>query len=76
MLFLASKPHSDHGGMEIRKIFRAGMAVLVDQARSTGIREAVWNGRANWGSPAGSGLYFYRFEAGVLKAQGEMLFVR
>ncbi|MGD8414421.1 MAG: FlgD immunoglobulin-like domain containing protein [Candidatus Latescibacterota bacterium] len=40
------------------------VAVLVDEVLAAGTHEAVWNGNSGDGTPAASGVYFYRLESG------------
>jgi hypothetical protein len=46
----------DVAGRSVRK--------LVDGIQEAGLRQVVWDGRDERGSPAGAGMYVYRLEAG------------
>lgn len=50
--------------------------VLVDQPQAPGSYEVRWEGVDESGRPVGSGIYFYRLEAGPRVATGKMLLVR
>ena len=50
--------------------------VLVDDAQSPGAHEAEWDGRDAVGHHAGSGVYFYRLEAGTYSATQKMVLVK
>ncbi|MCC7265636.1 MAG: tandem-95 repeat protein, partial [Candidatus Latescibacteria bacterium] len=50
--------------------------VLVDQAQVPGSYEVQWEGIDEGGKAVGSGIYFYRLEAGPRVATGKMLLVR
>ncbi len=50
--------------------------VLLDDVRDAGVHSVRWNGRETRGVPAGSGVYFYRLEAGGRTLTGRMALVR
>ncbi|MCK9995193.1 MAG: T9SS type A sorting domain-containing protein [Candidatus Krumholzibacteria bacterium] len=55
------------GGFVNISIFNAAgklVAVLIDESRPAGAYAAVWNGKSENGTPAASGVYFYRLTAG------------
>lgn len=52
------------------------MRILVDQVQEGGIHQVRWDGRDRQGNPVGSGVYFYRLEAGEVSAVRKMVLVR
>jgi flagellar hook assembly protein FlgD len=49
--------------------------MLVDRPLAAGTHLFVWDGRDDVGSPAGSGVYIYRFRRGDETAARKMLMV-
>jgi hypothetical protein len=56
-----SLPSALHAKLTVYDALGRSVAVLVDRMMTAGVHEAVWNGRADSGASAGSGLYLYRF---------------
>ncbi|GEM_PF-2041348 len=46
---------------------------LVSQSQKAGVHTVIWNGRKDDGSPAVSGVYFYRLEAGKFKKTNKLV---
>jgi len=46
---------------------------LVSQSQKAGVHTVIWNGRKDDGSPAVSGVYFYRLEAGKFKKTNKLI---
>jgi hypothetical protein len=49
---------------------------LVDEVRSAGAHEAVWDGRDGSGRSTGSGIYLVRMRAGDYEATSKLLMLR
>jgi flagellar hook assembly protein FlgD len=49
---------------------------LVDRAESPGLHSVVWDGRDARGAPVGSGVYFYRIDAGGFRADRKMVLLK
>ncbi len=49
---------------------------LVDEVRPVGKSEAMWDGRNNAGAPVGSGVYFYRLDAGKFSESRKMVLLK
>ena len=56
----------------------AGQTVqtLVNESQTPGSYEVMWNGRDEAGRPVGSGIYFYRLQAGRFSDSGKMALLR
>lgn len=54
--------------LKIHNVLGQVVRTLVDDVRSAGRHEIVWDGRNNKGDAAGSGVYFYQ-----LRAEGQVL---
>jgi len=52
------------------------VAILEDGLKGAGAHDAVWNGRSDHGATLGSGVYFWRIEAGLHHTQGKMMLLR
>jgi flagellar hook assembly protein FlgD len=49
---------------------------LVDGEKPAGPHSAVWDGRDDSGSPAASGVYFYRLQAGNVTETRKMVLIK
>jgi hypothetical protein len=52
------------------------VVTLVDEVRPVGAHWIIWNGTGSNGSPAASGLYIYRLQAGRFVESKKMLLIR
>ncbi len=50
--------------------------VLTDDIFSVGVHQIVWDGHNQFGSPVGSGIYFYRMRAGNFVSTRKMILLR
>lgn len=57
-------PAPGHVTLRVYSLEGRLVRTLVDDPRAAGPNEAVWDGRADDGTPSASGVYFYRFESG------------
>jgi hypothetical protein len=63
--------------IEIYDVLGRRVRTLVrGEAREAGLHETEWRGRTRGGTPAGSGVYFYRIEAGDFTETRKMVLVR
>ena len=69
---------NESGHISIRIYDAAGRLVttLVDESRPAGRYTTEWNGQSTDGSPAASGVYFYRLNAGEFKETKKMILLR
>ena len=49
---------------------------LIDEERSAGIYEAIWDGRNNFNEQVSSGIYLYQLEANDFSAIYKMTFLK
>ncbi|HEQ98515.1 MAG TPA: T9SS type A sorting domain-containing protein [candidate division Zixibacteria bacterium] len=52
------------------------LTTLVNETKEAGIYRAVWNGTDNNGTPAASGIYFYRLKTGDLTMTKKMILLK
>ena len=62
--------------LELFNIAGQKVATLVDGHLGVGVHEASWDGHDLGGTPAASGVYFYRLESGDLHATRKMVLLR
>lgn len=62
--------------LKIYNILGQEVATLVDADQPAGIRSVIWNGKNALGFPVGSGVYFYRIEAGDFAKSRKMLLLK
>lgn len=69
-------PEEVHVRLVVYDIQGREVARLVDSAQKPGYHTVIWDGRTDAGTPAASGLYLYRLEAGSFSAVRKMMLVR
>ena len=52
------------------------MRTLVDEVRPVGKNEVTWDGRNAAGATVGSGVYFYRLDAGKFSESKKMVLLK
>ncbi len=62
--------------LEIYNVAGQKMRTLVDERRSSGPHEVVWDGRNDRGEPAGSGIYFYRITSETFTSSRKMILLK
>ena len=63
--------------IEIYDVLGRRVRTLVrDETQEAGLHEVRWRGQTRYGTPAGSGVYFYRIEAGGFTETRKMVLVR
>ncbi|UCF06601.1 MAG: T9SS type A sorting domain-containing protein [bacterium] len=67
---------SVHVSLKIFDVAGRLVRTLVSRDETPGIKEVAWDGLDNNGNPAGSGMYFYRIEAGAFKRIHKMVLLR
>ena len=58
--------------IEIFNVLGQRIRKLVDDNQSAGFKEAIWDGRNDFGNKVGSGVYFFRLKVGSQKLVGKM----
>ena len=66
-------PHASHVRLEIFDMLGRRVRSLADRAFEAGDHELVWDRRTSNGSMASPGVYYYRLEAGDLRARKRMI---
>lgn len=69
-------PRPGHVNVRIHNILGQTVRVLVDDVRTAGAHEVVWDGRTTSGDPAGSGVYFYSLRAGDVVLTRKMVLMK
>ncbi len=62
--------------LKIYNVLGEEVATLVNRKESAGFKEISWNGKNNRGIQVGSGIYFYRIEAGNFVKSKKMLLLK
>jgi len=69
-------PSSEHVTLSVFDSSGKLVRVLVDEPRGSGGHDAHWDGTDNLGNRVGSGVYFYRLEAGKFSQSRKMLLLK
>lgn len=62
--------------IKIYDILGREVRVLVNETKSAGEHQAIWDGRDNIGKVIASGVYFYRIETDAFRKTSKMLFIQ
>jgi hypothetical protein len=62
--------------IEIYNVLGQRVRTLVEERKSAGLHRVQWEGRNEYGTRVGSGVYFYRIEAGDFTNSKKMVIVR
>ncbi len=65
-----------HVNLTIYNVLGKKIKTLVDEIREAGTHSATWDGTDENGQTAPSGVYFYRFDAGLVSGTKKMILVR
>lgn len=69
-------PERQHVRLTVYDSLGRVVSVLENGELDAGNHETIWNGKSNRGETLGSGIYLYRIEAGIHRAQGKMTLLR
>jgi hypothetical protein len=69
-------PQATHVVVAVYNVLGARVAILVDQTLPAGYHAAVWDGTLTNGSPAASGIYFYRIETDQFVSVRKMVLLK
>ncbi len=62
--------------LEVYNVLGQRVRTLVEERKEAGVHHVRWNGQNQLGEPVGSGVYFYRIEAGDFRETRKMVLVR
>ncbi|KPJ62683.1 MAG: hypothetical protein AMJ89_02275 [candidate division Zixibacteria bacterium SM23_73] len=65
-----------HSNLEIYNILGQRVKTLVNEPKTSGIHEIIWDGKDENGEEVASGIYFYRLTAGDYSETKTMLLLR
>ena len=71
-----SLPTPERAVIEVYDITGRLVATLVDGSMPAGANRVVWDGRDNYGAPAGSGIYFCRAQVGEWQQSRKLVLLR
>jgi hypothetical protein len=71
-----SLAHREHVNLRVYDVSGALVRVLADDERAAGAYSASWDGRDSAGSPAASGVYFYKLDAGDFTQTRKMVLLK
>ena len=69
-------PQSGHVTLTVYNILGQAVKTLADEEMSAGPHQVTWDGSANGGSVAASGIYFYRLQANDFVATKKMTLLK
>lgn len=69
-------PQTGHVTLTVYNILGQSVKTLVDEEMSAGPHQVTWDGTANGGSVAASGIYFYRIQANDFTATKKMTLLK
>ncbi len=71
-----SIPRGGHVSLDVLNILGQRVNTLVDENYPAGTHEVMWDGKDNNGSPAATGIYFYRITSNEFTSTRKMLLVK
>lgn len=71
-----SSHHLTHSTITIYNILGQKLRTLVNEPKSTGTYEVIWDGKDDKGKDVSSGIYFYQLKVGNLAESKKMLLLR
>ncbi|NIR47637.1 T9SS type A sorting domain-containing protein [candidate division KSB1 bacterium] len=69
-------PVERHVNLTVYNVLGQRIKTLVDEVKEAGSYSVTWDGTDERGQPVPSGVYFYRFDAGVVSGTKKMLLMR
>nr|NIT61798.1 T9SS type A sorting domain-containing protein [Fodinibius sp.]NIV16402.1 T9SS type A sorting domain-containing protein [Fodinibius sp.]NIY30378.1 T9SS type A sorting domain-containing protein [Fodinibius sp.] len=65
-----------HVNLTVYNVLGQKIKTLVDEVKAAGAHSVTWDGTDERGQPVPSGVYFYRFDAGVVSGTKKMMLMR
>ncbi|NIV95767.1 T9SS type A sorting domain-containing protein [candidate division KSB1 bacterium] len=69
-------PVERHVNLTIYNVLGQNIKTLVDEVKAAGSHSVTWDGTDDNGQPVPSGVYFYRFDAGIVSGTKKMILMR
>ncbi|NIV95765.1 T9SS type A sorting domain-containing protein [candidate division KSB1 bacterium] len=69
-------PEDRHVNLTVYNVVGQKIKTLVDEVKAAGAHSVTWDGTDERGQPVPSGVYLYRFDAGVVSGTKKMILVR
>ncbi len=69
-------PEEHHVNLTIYNVLGQKIKTLVDEVKAAGAHSVTWDGTDERGQPVPSGVYFYRFDVGLVSGTKKMILMR
>ena len=69
-------PHDSAVRLEVYDVLGQQVRMLVTEELPAGVHQTIWDGRNKLGEQVGSGVYFYRLQAGSFSQMQRMLLLK